>query len=895
MNKVKKIMSLMFLIVLAFNSCIKSATYSMNDQWELLPDIIETLSIDTVTNHENWRSTEVPGSWHRLHPDLLDYQGVVWYRTSFKLKTLPRGKRILLKFGAVDYMATVFVNGEQAGEHEGGYTPFELDITGLVKEENNEIYVRVMDPTDDESGTDGISYWHIPHGKQNWYVQNSGIWQDVKIAVKPELYIESARVTAGINGNFDVQITVKNHMNTETSVRGSVTVKDPDGKIVFAEPVSPDLKKPAFSIQGRVENPRLWDIGRPNLYEIHIRLDEDSFMDHFGFRELKVHEGLFYLNGEPFYMMAALDQDFYPETVYETPSEAYLREQMLKAQTLGLNTLRCHIKVPDPRYLKVADELGILVWYELPNWDVFHEDVKERARKTFDAMLDRDWNHPSLVIIGLINESWGIDLSKPEQRAWLKEEFEYAKSEATGRLIVDNSACWGNFHLKTDINDYHTYWAIPDNHAQFRETVRDIAQRPSWLFSPHGDAEETGQEVLMISEFGNWGLPKLPAKKPFWFNRPFLDDWITLPEGVLERFEDYGYGRLFKDYDDLAETSQLAQVTALKWQIEEIRLHPEIQGYVITELTDINWESNGLLDMWRNYKKGYKILSQVQQPDMVIPRLDRYAFWEDETLQVSLTVSHYSRKDLQDIRLIVEENESYIGKIDLTLDSPGVYDAGIISVPAGRTSTPRRRRIDIKLLSEEGEILSSNFMEFMVFPRLREKEEKNLTDVLVTSSLDSIALDMLRSGKHVIVLLNQQSDLPRDFPYRLTSREADWYDGNWATNVNWVNNQTGPFYSINSPKTLGFEAYQAIPQAVLSGVPPEHFKDVLAGMFVGWMHLNSATVIQLKAGNGILILCTLNIGMENQLDPYCQTLLSAMKKYIRGDRCHPEIEWNLME
>ncbi|HDT12463.1 MAG TPA: hypothetical protein ENO01_02280 [Candidatus Marinimicrobia bacterium] len=894
MNKVK-IMSLLFLSVLAYISCIKTATHSMNDRWELLPDTTNTLSIEEVKNHGNWRSAEVPGSWHRLHPDLLDYQGVVWYRTSFKLKTLPTGKRILLECGAVDYMATVFVNGKPAGEHEGGYTPFELDITSLVKEDNNEIYVRVMDPADDESGTDGISYWHIPHGKQNWYVQNSGIWQDVKIVIKPDLFIETARVTAEIDGNFVVQITVKNHRKTETSVRGSVTIKNPDGKMVFSEPVSPDLKESEFSIKGRIESPQLWDIGQPNLYEIHVQLGEDSFTDHFGFRELKVHEGLLCLNGEPFYMMAALDQDFYPETVYETPSEQFLREQMLKAQTLGLNTLRCHIKVPDPRYLKVADELGILVWYELPNWDVFHEDVKERARKTFDAMLDRDWNHPSLVIIGLINESWGIDLSKPAQRAWLKEEFDYAKSKATDRLIVDNSACWGNFHLKTDINDYHTYWAIPDNHEKFRETVRDVAQRPSWLFSPHGDSEETGQEVLMISEFGNWGLPKLPAKKPFWFNRPFLDDWITLPEGVLERFEDYGYGRLFKDYDDLAETSQQAQVNALKWQIEEIRLHPEIQGYVITELTDINWESNGLLDMWRNFKEGHEILSQVQQPDMVIPRLNRYAFWEDETLQVSLTVSHYSRKDLQDIRLITEENESYIGKINLTLDSPGVYDAGIISVPAGRTSTPRRRRIDIKMLSDDDEILSSNFVEFMVFPRLREKNEKNLTDILVTSSLDSVTLDMLKSGKRVIVLLNEKSELPADFPYKLTTREADWYDGNWATNVNWVNNQTGPFYSINSPKTLGFEAYQAIPEAVLSDVPPEHFQDVLAGMFVGWMHLNSATVIQLKAGNGILILCTLKIGMENQKDPYCQALLSAMKKYIRSDQCQPEIEWDFME
>ncbi|RKY51741.1 MAG: hypothetical protein DRP86_00260 [Candidatus Neomarinimicrobiota bacterium] len=887
--------SILTLYLLLYISCSTREVRSLNGEWDLIPDTSGSMTPENVINRSDWRNTKVPGSWHRLHPDLLDYQGVAWYRTSFKLKSLDPGKRILLKFGAVDYMATVYVNGKPAGKHEGGYTPFELDITPWALKGDNVILVRVMDPRADEVGTDGISYWHIPHGKQNWYVQNSGIWQDVNIVIKPKTYIKTARITAEIDGNFNIQVSVKNHTISKTSVRGSVRIIDPDGNIVFSEPIRPDIKKSEFNIQGQIENPRLWDINKPNLYHIEITLDKDRYSDTFGFRELKVHNGMFYLNGAPFYMMAALDQDFYPESVYETPSEDYLRNQMQKAQALGLNTLRCHIKVPDPRYLKVADELGILVWYELPNWDVFHEDVKVRARKTFDAMLHRDWNHPSLVIIGLINESWGIDLGKPAQRAWLKDEFEYAKSVATGRLVVDNSACWGNFHLKTDINDYHTYWAIPDNHEKFSKTVQEVAQRPSWLFSPHGDSKETGQEVLMISEFGNWGLPKLPEEKPFWFSRPFLDDWITLPEGVEERFEDYGYGRLFKDYNDLAETSQLAQVNALKWQIEEIRLHPEIQGYVITEFTDINWECNGLLDMWRNFKAGHEILSQIQQLDMLIPRLDRYAFWEDETLHVSLTLSHFSRKDLQDIRLIAEENGSYLGGIDLMIKSSGVYKAGIISIPAGRTSTPRRRRIDIKMLSANGEILSSNFVEFTVFPKLREKNYKNHTDVQVTTSLDSVTLAKLQSGKRVIVLLNEKSELPADFPYRLTSREADWYDGNWATNVNWVNNQTGPFHSINSPKTLGFEAYQAIPEAVLSSVPPEHFKDVLAGMFVGWMHLNSATVIQLKAGNGILILCTLKIGKENQQDPYCQTLLSAMKKYIRSDQCQPELEWDFME
>jgi hypothetical protein len=862
-------------------------------RWELLPDTSGTLTREDAKHQDGWRSTEVPGSWHRLHPYLLDYQGVVWYRTVFRLKRIPPQKRFLLNFGAVDYLASVFVNGKPAGEHEGGYTPFELDVTDRVVEGDNELYVRVMDPVDDSLGTEGISYWHIPHGKQNWYVQNSGIWQDVTIAVKPDLYIESARVTADIDGHFSVQIAIVNHSKDRQTADGTVIITDSDGNTVFTETINPDLKNPEFVIKGKVSNPRLWDVGQPNIYTVNIRLGEDSFTDRFGFRELRVHQGKLYLNGHPFYMMAALDQDFYPETVYETPSEAYLRDQMLKARALGLNTLRCHIKIPDPRYLKLADELGLLVWYELPNWDVFHEDVKARARETLDAMLDRDWNHPSLVIVGIINESWGVDLSKPDQRAWLKEAFEYAKSQATGRLIVDNSACWGNFHLKTDINDYHTYWSIPDNHEQFSETVRAVAKRPSWLFSPHGDAEETGQEVLMISEFGTWGLPKLPEQKPFWFDRLFLDDWITLPEGVLNRFDDYGYGRIFKDYDDLAETSQLSQANALKWQIEEIRLQPEIQGYVITELTDINWESNGLLDMWRHFKKGHETLAMVQNEDVVIPRLDRYAYWEDETVDVNLTVSHYSRQNLPHTRIIAERNGVRIGEFEMDLDSVGVFYAGSIPVPVSKVSDPGVSRIDLTMLSENNRVISRNFIEYSVYARPPEKDAAIQDDILVTDSLDHRVLEYVKQGGNVIAILDGESGLPESFPYQVTSRNEDWYDGNWASNLNWVVHNKGPFKELNSRRALEFEARPALPDYVISGIPPGEFRDVLAGMYVGWLYLNSATVMQLSAGEGKLILTTFKLNGKNLQDPFSVALLNALKTYILSETCQPDTQWDI--
>jgi hypothetical protein len=273
-------------------------------------------------------------------------------------------------------------------------------------------------------------------------------------------------------------------------------------------------------------------------------------------------------------------------------------------------------------------------------------------------MLERDWNHPSLVVLSLINESWGIDLQKEEHRSWLVNEFDRVKEKAIGRLVVDNSVCWGNFHIKTDINDYHTYWAIPENKNQFDKTIDDVASRPTWLFSEFGDSQERGDEPLLISEFGNWGLPKLPEQLPWWFERQFLDIEVSLPSGVHKRFTDYKLDKIFGSYNNLAKESQRAQFNALKYEIEKIRMSPVIQGYVITEFTDINWESNGLLDMWRNFKVYSDDLPFIQQQVVIIPRPVKYNYRSAEEAEIEIFISHYSEKDLSALKLewILDEN-----------------------------------------------------------------------------------------------------------------------------------------------------------------------------------------------------------------------------------------------
>lgn len=878
--------------VILISLLLGSITYSqnritLNGDWQFTADSNIVLNIDNINSHKEWMNVQVPGSWHLYSDELLDYQGIGWFKKSFELDEKIESKRHIIKFDAVDYLCELFVNKKYIGKHEGGYTPFYFDVTEFIHEGDNEILLRVNDPATNEEGTEGIRYWHIPHGKQSWYVQTSGIWQSVELLVKEKVFIESVHISPKNSGEFTLYLTLNHNLTLTPKENITIKIISPSEQIVFEKTYGINSKE--MSIAGKIDNPKLWDIGKPNLYKVIAKLGNDIYEDKFGFREFTNRDGKFYLNGRPFYMISALDQNFYPETIYKSPSKEYIRDEMEKAIELGINTMRCHIKIPEKEYMEVADELGLLVWYEIPNWDVFDESVKARSRYTFDQMLKRDWNHPSLVVLSIINESWGVDLSKEDQREWLLNEFDYAKEKAIGRLIVDNSACWGNFHIKTDINDYHIYWAMPENRKKFSGQVKEINTRPKWLFSEHGDSKETGDEVLMISEFGNWGLPKLPDELPFWFDRVFYDEWITLPAGVEKRFADYQYNRIFDNYDELAKESQIAQTKALKYEIEEIRLADAIQGYCVTEFTDINWEVNGLLDMWRNYKLNKDMLQMIQRQDVIIPRTDKLNYFAGEEININIFFSYFSGEDLSNLSLKWHAENIDDGeiKIDKIINVTDVKKIAEIKFSINEISKPQKVKVDLELISN-GKLIAKNYNELFVYPII---EEDTAEDIIITNKIDSDILEKVESGKTVLCIADSTDALPESFPYKIISRESDWLDGNWASALNWYNPNHPLFQNINFGKSFGFEAYEVLPQYVISEIPQEQFNSVPAGIFIAWIYLNSGYVIEMNYGKGKILLTTFDL--SNKIDPYVNTLRNNITSYIKSNDFQPAIDLKL--
>lgn len=941
-------------------SAARAQAVKLERGWQFIPDREGSFKATNLGAAQGWRDVRVGLSWNAQFADLRDYMGVAWYSNFFRKPPASGQRHVLLRFGAVDYFCEVYINGKLVGTHEGGYTPFTIDITGALRPEINELLVRVTDPPMDEQENRArfpeMLYNEIPHGKQDWYVQTGGIWQPVWLEVKPRDYIEAVRVTAKNDGRVEVSVTA-NDLQPVQGLRppaGSeeqrplaltVRVIDPSGR---AFPLR-SRGGPLMSIgggsgtayfEGVVPKPQLWEIDHPSLYTVEATLGDERVTDRFGFRSFEARDGKLYLNGRPFYMRAALDQDFYPETIYTPPSKEYVRDQMLKGKRLGLNLLRCHIKVCSPEYLEAADEAGMLVWYEIPSWNSAHHfsaQAAERGEQTFKEMVARDWNHPSIVIQSVVNEGWGVDLAhKEETRRWLRAAFDRAKALTAplGRLIVDNSACCDNFHLKTDITDNHRYNTIPDEHEPFDRWVEDFAARPKWNFSPFGDAQETGREPLVVSEFGNWGLPHLPKQLPWWFERGFGDRPITRPAGLYERFDEFKFGALFRDYDALASATEWHQFVSLKHEIEEIRRHAAIQGYVITELTDINWEANGLMSMWREPKDYAAELSKIQQDDVVFARTDKHNYTSGEPVKLDLLLSHYSTRDLRGAKFswrvvgrepgvarFMEVNER---PIEQQIAPASVTTLAVTTFDAPTVARPQSRRVALEVRDAAGRLVAENSEEIFVYPKptpatqtavkfydpkqlLKLKADQlkangytildsqadlaplNRPTLIIASSLDAEVERQLRAGARVLLLADSKDAMPGGAALKVTPRAGSDLDGNWISNFNWVRDSApSPFARVAFTKILGFESERAAPRFVIQGVRGADYGDVLSGITYGWLNSNEALAVQARAGSGRVLVTTFRFDDYGR-DPYATHLLDALIAYASGPEMSPRL------
>ena len=872
---------------------------SLDGQWNFSTNAGEDFVLMTV-----------PSPW-QADDRFRDHSGTGWYELQFNIPNewVSKDRVIILGFGAVDYFAKVWVNEIKVGEHEGGYLPFELDITRAAHAGTNILTVLVNDPPE--------IFAEVPHGKQSWYGMISGIWQSVWVESRAAYHIQRAKIST-----YGEQVEVSVFASDEWRDGLTAEIFSPAGQRLAR------LESVASRFTIRIERPLAWSPDKPNLYTLRVSTKDDELTQTFGFRTIETHNGQILLNGRPFYLRAALDQDYYPDLIYTPPSLEYIEDEFRKAKEMGLNCLRVHIKVADPRYYAAADKVGLLIWTELPNHNLLSEDAKRRARETLAGMIERDGNHPSIGIWTIINESWGIDLTDPAQREWLVDTFHWLKELDPTRLVVGNSACWSNFHVATDIADFHMYYAMPDHYEQWREWVANYARRPWWLFAHEyqeheawqdflrdpwhaeekplaAEVEQRGDEPLLVSEFGNWGLPDVGkllhlnhGEAPWWFDTGFeWGDGIVYPRGVEQRFRQYHLDHVFASLSSLTEASQHLQYEALRYEIEQIRRHESIQGYVITEFTDLHWESNGLLDMYRNPKVHYSRLRRINSDDMLIPLWERTAYFSGETCKINVLCSHYSRFDIPDGELKWElSGEHFASMRGMQIVPPCqpfmVTELGSIELEIPLVAQPVRAQLRLRL-TRGGKAIASNELDIYIFARASFPAlgtrvyslefqgvlsqlgytlaaDLSAADIAVTTVLDDSFRDFILRGGRVLLLAEQDQSLQTFVPnLEIVPRSGTPWQGDWASTFGWHR-----FDSLPTDRVVNFAFAGLTPEHVIRGFAPRDFAfHVYAGLFAGWLHKPIPTVARKQMGQGEILISTFRIAQQLDTNPMAINLL----------------------
>lgn len=326
----------------------------------------------------------------------------LWYKTSFKKPEIKNNNRLLLHFGAVDWHATVYVNGIEVGNHIGGYQHFSFDITDALKNEDNELVVSVLDPTDQG---------YNPHGKQAlhpqgiMYTSSSGIWQTVWMETVPIVSISSLFMTPDIDKGI-LRLVVQT-----TDISEDYTIE------AIASNGSSIKGKVRDSLSLLITNARLWTPDDPYLYRLNVRLLHkgkivDTVGSYFGMRKIAIQkdeQGIerLFLNNKYTFQLGVLDQGFWPDGLYTAPTDEALQFDILAIKNMGYNTIRKHIKVEPARWYYHADRIGMLVWQDMvnpPNESPQARDAFEKETKEIITQLN---NHPSIVTWVVFNEGWG--------------------------------------------------------------------------------------------------------------------------------------------------------------------------------------------------------------------------------------------------------------------------------------------------------------------------------------------------------------------------------------------------------------------------------------------------------------------------------------------------------
>ena len=883
-----------------------------------------TLSLDGLWDFEfegptarlggEGHTIRTPGVWQAQFPVLRNAQGVGRYRRWIRPPHGWAGKRIVLVLEGVFHESLVLVDETVVAVHSDGWTPIEADLTEAV--EGRTSFMLGVDArlADDRAGG---RFSHSLVGKQHWYGVQGGIWKPARLEARDPFHFRELAVRCAYDLERGI-VTAKARLSRGAPGTARLRLSSADGTVAEREVA---VSSPSFESQLEIPRPQPWSPGVTALYRLETELfDEggrlvDADTRTVGFRRIEAKEGRLFLNGAPFFLIGALDQDWHPEEECRAPDAKFLEERFARAKAMGLNALRCHVKIPDRLYFDLADRLGLMVWLDMPYMEFLAPATRTQLREVFRRAVLSHGHHPSIAIWTLFNEGWGVDLDdNPDDRRWLLETFDWAKGLVPESLLIDNSPCFPrNYHLKTEIEDFHWYNGFPHQNAAFAATAEAFAKRAPWSFSPHGDAVKRGDEPLVCSEFGVWGLPnprEIRARdggEPWWFESGH--DWnggTAYPHGLETRFRDAQLARIFGDLDAVVNAAQELQFRALKYQIETLRWERAISGYVVTELNDTQWESNGLMDVMNRPRVFAERLTALQRPWLAIARASRTALRCGESIAVPVRLAG-AQAPPSDALL----HWRFGGQAGET----GLNDAATtIALTAGNVEAAAIVPLELEARDGAGRLLSRNALEFCLVPELGEGAAAPLMPVdpaaeamlaalawprraasgeeaasLLATRLTTPVREALLAGRKVLLIANSaealidpERRLPssdrHNFPQMLLQARAGTpWDGQWMGVFAW-RRLDGPWVSLPNGPMLDEHWVGLLPDYVLTGFPSTAFGGLVdAGVAVGWLHHAAAFAKRSFLGRAWLTVATFDLTSKRAAaNPLAAHLLAAL-------------------
>lgn len=525
------------------------------------------------------------------------FHPVVWYRRVITQDDLAASgrlnddDRILLHFGAVDYRASVWLNGQLLGAHEGGQTPFSFDITELTQTEGDLVLVvRAEDDPRDVSQPRGKQDWlEDPH--VIWYHRTTGIWQPVWLESVPATHVRSLAWQSDVPaGSVQVDVSLAKEAGRDVSVRVELALgtEHLGTYQVFTSQDRVSLHCAiAHQANGQAYESLLWSPEHPRLIDARVTvLGSDGevleeIWSYLGLRSVGEAGGRFLLNDRPYYVRSVLEQGYWPDSLLAAPDAAALRTEVQLIKDLGFNAARLHEKVEDPRFLYWADRLGLLIWGEMGSPFEFSSTSVQRVTREWMDVVERDRSHPCIVTWVPINESWGVQqvAHNPAQLHFVQAMYHLTKALDSTRSVVSND---GWEHADSDLLTIHDYTTTHDGlraNYQNADAVKALIDGVGpagrrLLALPTG----TRDQPVMVSEFG--GVSYAPNSS--------ISTWGYSTVESAEGFSD--------QLNDL---------------FSALHASPVLAGFCYTQLTDTLQEANGLTDENRKPKLPMEVIRQI--------------------------------------------------------------------------------------------------------------------------------------------------------------------------------------------------------------------------------------------------------------------------------------------